>query len=558
MARTLESSSYEYESIQYSPTDERLLAACSDGIARVWNPAAHNRTVIELNHGPGVCCAVFSPGRNWIVTGSDDGQVKVWQMGTGELVSDELSAAGEPVYDIKFSADGSLMGILAARGTSAKDRPRRRVRIAETDTFEVKAETTDISFGDSFAFDVAQESVVVASQNGKLIRYRCDDGKPTSMLATANAAYGQISRLPGAELLVVTDLEGETLFLDEELRVVRKLATHNKSFGVIDVSLDGQFILVGSGDGSARLISAAGALQQDTVWLDGPVRSVAFTNDSKAVVMACSDGAVRRWDSGKSTEVICGDDRGRAVRGLAVDSATGHVAACGMMWELRIADPARMTVVSKTTLPFGGYSAVAWSTDGKYVSVGSRSGEVLTYESADLSKTVSVFSQPEGIVNAIGFIDSHVVATAWDNHQLSLIDVATGRVVSELATLESAPLSLACDQKNGLIVVGTQAGALHFYSLTDQTERTTVRAHAGLVSAIAIFPNGRQLVSGGLDGVLSIWDVASGELVGQLPGHGRHRTFAVAVSPDGNTIASSGLEGDVRLWRSSVSNRSAP
>jgi RNA polymerase sigma factor (sigma-70 family) len=76
----------------------------------------------------------------------------------------------------------------------------------------------------------------------------------------------------------------------------------------------------------------------------------------------------------------------------------------------------------------------------------------------------------------------------------------------------------------------------------------TVRLrHDGLVTSLAFAPDGKTLVSAGLERTLGIWDVASGKLLRRLVGHNDF-VRAVAVSPDGKTIASASLDKTVRLW----------
>jgi WD40 repeat protein len=56
-----------------------------------------------------------------------------------------------------------------------------------------------------------------------------------------------------------------------------------------------------------------------------------------------------------------------------------------------------------------------------------------------------------------------------------------------------------------------------------------------------------RLVSSGKDGVVRLWDAATGESVSKLEGH-TGLVRALALSPDGSTLASVSRDGNLFLW----------
>ncbi len=72
--------------------------------------------------------------------------------------------------------------------------------------------------------------------------------------------------------------------------------------------------------------------------------------------------------------------------------------------------------------------------------------------------------------------------------------------------------------------------------------------HEGPVRALAFSPDGKQLVSGGQDNVLRVWDLAADEQRVVLRGHASHVRDCV-FSPDGKTLLSAGRDQHIKLWQ---------
>jgi WD40 repeat protein len=80
-------------------------------------------------------------------------------------------------------------------------------------------------------------------------------------------------------------------------------------------------------------------------------------------------------------------------------------------------------------------------------------------------------------------------------------------------------------------------------------ERATLRGHIGSVVSVAFSPDGKTLASGGGDGSIKLWDVASGKLRATLTGHKERRTiWVLAFSADGKALASAGDFNSIRVW----------
>jgi WD40 repeat protein len=67
------------------------------------------------------------------------------------------------------------------------------------------------------------------------------------------------------------------------------------------------------------------------------------------------------------------------------------------------------------------------------------------------------------------------------------------------------------------------------------------------IHAVAFSPDGQRIATGGLDGVVKVWQVNGQELF-TLTGHS-DRIWSLDFSPDGDLLASGSADGTIKLWR---------
>jgi WD40 repeat protein len=80
-------------------------------------------------------------------------------------------------------------------------------------------------------------------------------------------------------------------------------------------------------------------------------------------------------------------------------------------------------------------------------------------------------------------------------------------------------------------------------SWTIETKR-----HRGYISISALSPDGKKIATGGLDGIVRIWNAETGAFQRALVGHNSY-VYGLAWSPDGTALASAGsFDGTARIW----------
>jgi WD40 repeat protein len=78
--------------------------------------------------------------------------------------------------------------------------------------------------------------------------------------------------------------------------------------------------------------------------------------------------------------------------------------------------------------------------------------------------------------------------------------------------------------------------------------RMTIQAHARGATALAVRSDGKELLTGGADGSIKVWDAKTGKLTQTIPGAHAGGVKAVLYRPGGEQLISTGADKTVRMW----------
>ncbi|MEH1881091.1 WD40 repeat domain-containing protein, partial [Nostoc sp.] len=78
-------------------------------------------------------------------------------------------------------------------------------------------------------------------------------------------------------------------------------------------------------------------------------------------------------------------------------------------------------------------------------------------------------------------------------------------------------------------------------------EQFTLNGHSNSVNAVAVTPNGQQVISASGDKTLKVWNLATGEEQFTLNGHS-NSVNAVAVTPNGQQVISASDDNTLKVW----------
>ena len=90
----------------FSKDGGHVLTASDDGTARIWDLSKKDTFVVLKGHEGGVLCGAFSPDGKWAVTGGTDDTARIWDTATGKLIK-EMTGHSDDISSIDVSPRGT-------------------------------------------------------------------------------------------------------------------------------------------------------------------------------------------------------------------------------------------------------------------------------------------------------------------------------------------------------------------------------------------------------------------------------------------------------------------
>ncbi|MGK3967417.1 protein kinase [Sorangium sp. So ce118] len=526
--------------VSYSPDGGRIVTACSDGSARVWNADGTGEPVVLRGHQDRLSLAVFSPDGKRIVTASYDGTARVWNAdGTGAPVV--LRGHDDRVSSADFSPDGKRVV------TASWD---KTARVWNADGTGVPLVLSGHQSGvSSAAFSPGGKRIVTASQDKTARVWNADSARVLMVLRGHEDRVNSAVFSPDGKRIVTAsfDKTARAWSADGTGKPV-VLRGHEEVVYSAAFSPDGKRIVTGSWDKTARVWTADGTGK--TVVLRGHeegISSAAFSPDGKRVVTGSWDKTARVWIADGTGVPLVLHGHGDAVISAAFSPDGRHIVSASDDKTARVwnADGTGNPVVLR------GHQATvhsaAFSPDGKRVVTASWDGTARVWN-ADGTGTPVVLRGHENEVNSAAFSpDGKRIITASYDRTARVWNADGTGVPLVLGGHEQRVYSAAFSPDGKRVVTASWDGTARVWNADGTGAPVVLRGHENRVRSAEFSPDGNRIVTASYDKTVRIWNAdGTGDPI-VLRDHD-HWVLAAAFSPDGKRIVSASQDKTIRVW----------
>ena len=587
-------------SASFSPDGRRVVTTSEDGTARIWpvrsSVAEHisaghisaghiSASHILAGHDGNVWTASFSPDGERLVTASQDGTARIWQVGAdgADDGTDDGAAAREPVvlagheenvWSVAWSPDGRFIATASRDGTA---------RLWDAGRSATPAREAAVLAGHDgavlqVAFSPDGKRLVTASEDGTARVWSVASpgvGRPQILRGHTGAVERAFWSPDGRRIATASrDGTGRIYTLERRREPPVVLGHHGGRVNDVVWSPDGERVATASHDGAVRVWAADG--RGAPVVFDGHdgwIYDVGWSADGAWISSASQDGTVRIWNGETVEPAVLSGHEGAVVRAVwspdgtrvltASADATARIFRVGSPSPSGLSGSRRPRVLGARSAAFSGAALqdAAWSPDGGKVAVASAGGAAYVWELAEVTPP-RTFAGHDGRVEALAWSpDGDRLATGdtagtvrlWELDAPSAGSAAPRRLTGHGGRVEA----LAWSPNGRFLATASSDSTVRLWSVerkladagpTDRAERI-LEGHLFAVHALAWSPNGRFLATASGDGTARIWPIAAG--VGEpvvLAGHVLE-VYDVVWSPDGARVLTASQDGTARIWR---------
>lgn len=461
------------------PDKKQIVTPLENNINLWADDGAHLRYPIR-GHTGAVSSVAFSPDGKYILSGSYDGTLRMWDAHSGQPIGSPLMGhkSSERILAVAFSPDGNNFVSGSADSTLQR--------------WEMNG---PVPVGPPLKGHSGEVVSVTYSPNNKQIASSSHDWTIRLWDAQSGQQINQVFKIQGASdkgpLPVIFSLDGRQIIsgsadktilrwdVQSGKRIGEPMAGHTGRVSALALTPDGRQIVSGSYDGTLRHwdIQSGVAIRPRFRGIGDQIVSIALTRDGGQIISGSNNGRIRFWN-GQTSEPLRWAYEGRA------DSITS----------LDLSPDGRRIIAGSGDSTLG-----LWDVT---------SGRPIVFPIQGHSKPVTCITLSQ---------DGGMIASASLDRTIRTWDAHTGYPIGgNIDSGTSVPVSLALSDDTSKLAGIYSNGTVCVWSLKNWSRELLSKIykdHINGSSSIAFSSDGTKLVAFNIHGTSHVWNAIDGQAV---------------------------------------------
>lgn len=283
------------------------------------------------------------------------------------------------------------------------------------------------------------------------------------------------------------------------------------------------------------------------------IHCLAISPRGNCIASGGDDRQIKLWDLDlPSVKLLTALKETESVSGLSFSPDGHNLYSCSRncalrQWDLLALKPRPLS--NRKTQHDDVLTALALSRDGKILATGSKDRTIKLWflDSGDRGKPLTLKGYGSEITSIVISPDGQLLASAGLERNIRLRSLTTGKLLRSLNN-ESGAFALAINSNASILAVGSANHKIHLWNLHTGEFLGQLTGHQDGVTALAFSGSGLELISGSLDRRLKIWDVEKKCELATLIGHG-DAISSLLLSPDDQFLFSASIDGKIFSWQ---------
>ncbi len=528
-------------SVVFSPNGNLLATGDTNGEIRLYQVATGQQLLTCKGHSGWIWSVAFSADGQLIASGSNDQTVKLWDVFNGECCS-TLHGHKGGVQSVAFSSDSDILV------SSSEDQTVKRWDIKTSQCLQtLEGHTGGIQ---SVALSTDSQLLATASDDYTIKLWDAKTGLCLQTLQGHTRRVYSVAFNPHEDMIASASHDQTIkLWNISTGQCLKTLQEHTDLVNSVAFNPGGSILASVSDDHTVKLWDVTTGDCLKTLWgHSNRVWSVSFSPNGQIVATSSDDHTVKLWDISTSqcVQTLQGFNNGIWSITFSPNSnifASGSNDQTVKLWN--------STTSSQYFKILKGHSnrvtSVAFSLDGYLFASSSEDRTIRLWDTRTYNCQKILKGHSNRVTSVAFSLDSQFLASGSDDQAVRVWNVSTGQCIYTLQGHGSRVWSVSFSPNSYKLASGSHDQTVKLWDVTIGECITTLHGHIDWVWAVAFSPDGRILASGSGDQTVRLWDISTGQCIKTLQGH-TNCIYSVAFSLDGRVVATGSGDQTVKLW----------